>query len=130
MRRREFIAALGGSAAWPLAARGQQTYRLGILSGRARQEPNFVAFFDELPQFGVLEGQQLTVNSLGLKSREDRFPALAVELVASGVDCILGAGDAAIKAALVATRTIPILGISDDWSGLGWFVPSQARRAT
>ena len=74
MRRREFIAALGGSAAWPLAARGQQTYRLGILSGRARQEPNFVAFFDELPQFGVLEGQQLTVDSLGLKVGKIGFP--------------------------------------------------------
>ena len=51
MKRRAFIAALGGAAAWPLVARTQQAYRLGILSGRARQEPNFVAFFDELRQF-------------------------------------------------------------------------------
>jgi putative ABC transport system substrate-binding protein len=119
MRRREFIAALGGAAAWPIAARAQQGYRLGILSGRTRQEPNFMAFFDELRQFGVLEGQQLTVDSRGLNNREDRFPALATELVASGVDCILGAGDAAIKAALAASRTIPILGISDDMVGAG-----------
>ena len=119
MRRREFIAALGGAAAWPVVARAQQPYRLGILSGRARQEPNFVVFFDELQQFGILEGQHLTVDPRGLDSREDRFPALAIELVQSGVNCILGAGDAAIKAALVASPTIPILGISDDMVGAG-----------
>jgi hypothetical protein len=61
--RREFITLLGGAAAaWPLAARAQQTYRLGILSGRSRNEPNFVAFFDELRQFGIIEGKHLTVD--------------------------------------------------------------------
>jgi hypothetical protein len=40
-------------------ARAQQTYRLGVLSGRGRQEPNFVAFFDELQQFGIIEGKNL-----------------------------------------------------------------------
>jgi putative tryptophan/tyrosine transport system substrate-binding protein len=119
MRRREFIAGLGGAAAWPVVARARQAYRLGILSGRAREEPNFVAFFDELQQFGMLEGQHLTVDPRGLNSREDQFPALAIELVASGVDCILSAGDPAIKAALAATRSIPILGISDDMVGAG-----------
>jgi putative ABC transport system substrate-binding protein len=119
MKRRAFIAALGSAVAWSLAARAQQNYRPGILSGRTRQEPNFVAFFDELRQSVVLEGQHLTVDPRGLNSREDRFPALAIELVASGVDCILGAGDAAIKATLIASRTIPILGISDDMVGAG-----------
>jgi putative tryptophan/tyrosine transport system substrate-binding protein len=89
---------------------------LGILSGRALQEPNFVAFFDEMRQFGV-EGQHLTVDPRGLNSREDQFPALANELVTAGVNCILCAGDAAIEAAKIATHTIPILGISDDMVG-------------
>src|SRR5437868_14497393 len=52
MKRREFITLLGGAAVWPLAAPAQPAYRLGILSGRSRDEPNFVAFFDELRQVG------------------------------------------------------------------------------
>ena len=113
MKRREFITLLGGAAVWPLAARAQPAYRLGILSGRSRDEPNFVAFFDELRQVGIVEGQQLTVDPRGLGTREDRYPALAVELVASGADAILAAGDTAIAAAQAATRTIPIVGISN-----------------
>jgi uncharacterized protein involved in type VI secretion and phage assembly len=51
VRRRELITLIGGAAAaWPLAARAQQAYRLGILSGRSRDEPNFAAFFEELQQ--------------------------------------------------------------------------------
>jgi putative tryptophan/tyrosine transport system substrate-binding protein len=119
VKRREFIATLGGAAAWPVVARAQQAYRLGILSGRALQEPNFVAFFNEMRLFGVVEGQHLTIDPRGLNSREDQFPALATELVTAGVNCILCAGDAAIAAVQVATQTIPILGISDDMVGTG-----------
>jgi putative tryptophan/tyrosine transport system substrate-binding protein len=126
LRRRQFITLLGGAAVWPVAARAQHAYRLGILSGRSRDEPNFVAFFEELRQVGIVEGQQLTVDPRGLSTREDRYPALAVELVASGADAILAAGDAAIAAAQAATRTIPIVGISDDMVGAG-FVRSLAR---
>ena len=126
MRRREFITLIGGAAAWPLAARAQHAYRLGILSGRSRDEPNFVAFFEELRQVGIVEGEQLTVDPRGFSTREDRYPALAVELVASGAHAILAAGDAAIAAAQATTRTIPIVGISDDMVGAG-FVRSLAR---
>jgi putative tryptophan/tyrosine transport system substrate-binding protein len=85
-----------------------------------------VAFFEELRQVGIVEGQQLTVDPRGLSTREDRYPVLAVELVASGADAILAAGDAAIAVAQAATRTIPIVGISDDMVGAG-FVRSLAR---
>jgi hypothetical protein len=74
VRRRNFIALLGGAAAWPLSARAQQqTYRLAVLSGRRRQEPNFLAFFDELRQFGILEGQHLIVDPRGFGARQDQF---------------------------------------------------------
>jgi hypothetical protein len=57
MRRREFLGLVGAVAAgYPLDARAQQAYRLAFLSGRRRQEPNFLAFFDELRQL-VIEGQ-------------------------------------------------------------------------
>jgi ABC-type uncharacterized transport system substrate-binding protein len=117
MKRREFVALAVAGVAWPVTARAQQVYRLGILSGRSRQEPNFLAFFDELRQFGIIEGQHLAVDLRGFESREDQFPTLARELVASGANTILAAGDPAIPAAIAATRTLPILGISDDMVG-------------
>ncbi len=127
MKRREFIILLGGgAAAWPLAARAQRAYRLGILTGRGRQEPNYVAFFDELRQFGIAEGQHLTVDPRGFEVREDQFPALANELVASGVNAIQAAGDPAITAAQAATRSTPVLGVSGDMVGAG-LVRSLAR---
>jgi len=127
MRRREFLGVLSGTvAAWPLSAQAQQAFRLGVLSGRERGEPNFVAFFDELRQFGIVEGQHMAVDPRGFKAREDRFAALAIELVASGVNVILAGGDAAISAAQAATRAVPILGVSDDMVEAG-LVRSLAR---
>ena len=64
MRRREFIALLGGAAAWPLAARAQEagkTYRLGCLLPLPRDAPINVAFFNELQRLGFVEGKNLTV---------------------------------------------------------------------
>ena len=65
MRRREFIALMGASVAWPFAAMAQQpgrTYRLGGLSSSPRNPPAFVAMFDELRRFGFIEGQNLTID--------------------------------------------------------------------
>ena len=64
MRRREFIALAGASAAGPFAALAQapgRTYRLGCLLPRTRDAPINVAFFDELRRRGFIEGQNLTV---------------------------------------------------------------------
>jgi hypothetical protein len=62
MRRREFIALMGASVAWPFAATAQQagrTYRVGGLSSGPRNSPPFVAMFDELRRFGFIEGHNL-----------------------------------------------------------------------
>jgi putative tryptophan/tyrosine transport system substrate-binding protein len=62
MRRREFIALMGASVAWPFAAMAQQagrTYRLGFLMGAPREEAQ--AFFDELRRRGFVVGTNLTV---------------------------------------------------------------------
>ena len=69
MRRREFIAGLGGAAAWPLAARAQQptrARRIGVLLGWSETDPQFqsylAAFVQELARLGWVEGRQFTVH--------------------------------------------------------------------
>ena len=65
MRRREFIALMGASVAWPFAAMAQQagrTYRVGGLSSGPLNAPVHVAMFDELRRLGFIEGQNLTID--------------------------------------------------------------------
>jgi len=133
MRRREFMAVVGGAAAssvsWPLAARAQQagrTYRLGILHNQGPQAPQFPPFYDELRRHGFVEGQNLVVDGRGYAVRTEQFPAVAVELVKAGVDAILAGGFAAARATQEATRTIPIFALTDDMVGAG-LVTSLAR---
>ncbi len=65
MNRRELITLLSGTAAWPLSAFAQEAgrkYRIVFLSPLPRNAPNSVALFDELQQFGFVEGQNLTID--------------------------------------------------------------------
>jgi putative ABC transport system substrate-binding protein len=130
MRRRDFITLLGGAvAAWPLATRAQQTgrtYRLGVLLPLARNAPINIAFFDELRRRGIIEGQNLTIDYRTYGQHVDLVSQYAAELVKARVDAILTGGDVAIRAAQQATKTIPILGITEDLLGSG-FVNSLAR---
>jgi ABC-type uncharacterized transport system substrate-binding protein len=123
MNRREFITLLGGaSLGAPLHALAQEagrTYRLGVLNAQARQAPNFAAFFDELRQLGLVEGQNLIVDARGYAARNEHFSALAVDLVSAKVDAIVSGGPAATHAAQQATRSIPILAILDDMVAAG-----------
>ena len=129
MRRREFIALMGASVAWPFAALAQQagrTYRLGAVSSAARNTPPFVAMFDELRRRGFIMGQNLAVDWRSYGPRIDLIPQFVAELVKSQVDVILVFGDAAIRAAQQATTTIPILAGTEDIVGSG-LVSSLAR---
>jgi putative ABC transport system substrate-binding protein len=123
IRRRDFITLLGGgTAAWPLLARAQQsgrTYRLGILHNAGRQSLQFPPFFDELRRLGFVEGQNLAVDGRGYGLSTDEFPAVAVELVKARVDAIVAGGAAAARVAQAATSTIPILTLTDDMVGQG-----------
>ena len=83
MRRREFIALVGASVAWPFAAMAQQpgrTYRLGCLLPLRRDAPVNVAFFDELRRRGFVEGQNLTVEWRTYGEHVDLIPQYAAEL--------------------------------------------------
>jgi putative ABC transport system substrate-binding protein len=130
MRRREFIALVGGAAAArPLAVRAQEaarTYRLGVLTFSARNAPYMVAMFEELRRQGFTEGQNLTVDWRECGQRIDLISEFGEDLVKDRVDVIYAAGNTTIRAAQLATATLPILGITDDMVGSG-LVNSLAR---
>jgi putative ABC transport system substrate-binding protein len=129
MRRREFIALLGASVAWPCATMAQQagrTYRLGCLFPLTRDAPINVGFFEELRRRGFIEGQNLTVEFRAYGLHVDLISQYATELVKARVDVITTGGNAGVSAAQQATKTIPILAIADDMLRSG-YVNSLAR---
>ena len=132
MKRRAFITLLGGAAAWPLAARGQQSTklpRIGILwPNPLTTSGHFVdAFRQGLGELGYVDGQNMTIEFRTAEGRMERLPDLAAELVRLPVDVILTATSPTIRAAQQATRTIPIvMGNSQDPVSEG-FVASLAR---
>ena len=130
MRRRNFIALLGATVAWPLRARAQEagrTYRLGCLLPLTHDALINIAFFDELRRRGFIEGQNLTVEYRAYGLHVDLISEYAAELVNARVDVIVTAGiDDTIRAAQQATKTIPILAMAGDMVGSG-LVGSMAR---
>jgi len=120
MRRREFIALMGASIAWPFAAMAQEpgrTYRLGCLLPPPRDTPMDIAFFDELRRHGFIEGQNLTVEYRAYAQHVDLIPQYATELVQARVDVITTAGEEAVRAVQQATKTIPIVAEVGDMLG-------------
>ena len=107
--RREFIALLGGAAAWPLAARAQQHAmpRIGILllGGPEPMGP----FREALHELGYVEGRNVEIEVRSAQGQASRLPELAAELVGRKVDIIVASLTPAIAAAKNATRDIPIV---------------------
>jgi putative tryptophan/tyrosine transport system substrate-binding protein len=128
-RRREFIALLAGAAAaWPLAAGAQEvgrTYRLGFLLPTARQTPMLDAFFDELRLNGFIEGKNLVVLP-GFEATDDNLTNRAAALVSATPDAIISGPAPPLRALQAITRTIPLIGMSEDMVGEG-LVASLAR---
>jgi ABC-type uncharacterized transport system substrate-binding protein len=115
MRRRDFIKVIGGTAAWPLVARAQQSALLVVefLSGVSPGPfaRRLAAFREGLQQTGYVDGQNVTVKYPRATEGQqyDRLPALAAELVRRRVAVIVAYTDAAALAAKAATTTIPIV---------------------
>jgi putative tryptophan/tyrosine transport system substrate-binding protein len=133
MRRREFIAGLG-VAAWPLAARAQQTAMpvIGLLRIQSLESMRdlIAAFRSGLADTGFVEGQNLAIEYRSAEGQSNRLPALAADLVRRQV-AVIATPDSttATFAAKAATRTIPIVfGTGGDPVDLG-LVGNLARPA-
>ena len=115
MRRREFIALVGGAAVWPLTGHAQQTTLpvVGFLSSRSPGESTDVvaAFRKGLRQMGFVEGQNAIIAFRWAEGRYERLPALASDLVDLRVAVLFAAGGSpsglAAKAATSTRRRAP-----------------------
>ena len=131
MKRREFIAAIGGVATMPLAARAQQAAMpvVGVLDGGSADSiRHLVSFREGLAEAGYVEGQSVVLEYRWAEGRYERFPKLVTELVRRHVSAIaIPTSTPASLAAKAATTTIPIVfSVGDDPVKLG-LVASLAR---
>jgi len=113
IQRRNFISLLGSAAAWPLVARGQQpvTPLVGLLSvGSFGANTSSTAGFRQgLSEAGFDEGHTVAIEYRWGEGRFDRLPAFAVDLVNRRAAVIFANGPPAVRAAMAATTTIPIV---------------------
>jgi putative ABC transport system substrate-binding protein len=113
MRRRDFLAVLGGAAAWPGVARAQQQPMpiVGMLSGTsAAASTTYLAGFRQgLSGAGYVEGKNIAFEPRWADGHYDRLASLAAELVRRPVDVIVAGGIPGVLAAKAATSTIPIV---------------------
>jgi putative ABC transport system substrate-binding protein len=112
--RRKFLAALGGSAAWPIAAGAQQVVPplvgyLGAFSARAEAVSRMPGFKLGLSQTGNIEGQNVRIEYRYADGQFDRLPALAEDLVRRKPVAIMTGGPPSVRALKASTATIPIV---------------------
>src|SRR6516165_12818635 len=116
MKRRAFITLLGGAAAWPLAARAQESERMrriGALLYPAADDPtaeaSIAAFRQGLQRLGWSEGRNISIDLRWGGADLERVRRYAAELVASAPDLILVSSGSALAALQNVTRTVPIV---------------------
>ena len=118
MRRREFIAGLGGAAAWPLVARAQKperVRRVGILLFNSPQTDPIGPLLEGLQGLGYVDGKTIAIDYRYAEGKAERLPNLAVELVQLKPDVIFAYGGDVAPHAKNATGSIPIVAmVSND----------------
>src|SRR4030081_1453168 len=124
MKRRDFIAGLGATAAWPLAARAQQPGKFPTIGFLGTTTPSawgsyVPAFVQRLNELGWVEGRTVAIEYRWAEGRNERFDEVAAEFARLKVDVIVTSGGAGV-AVKRATSTIPIvLGLANDPVGSG-----------
>jgi putative ABC transport system substrate-binding protein len=117
MKRRDFITLLGGAAAWPVAALGQQGERLrriGVLMAATPDDPEYQsrirAFQQGLAALGWVDGRNVRIDARWAGTNADDIRKHAVELTAFAPDAIVGgSGTTTVAPLLQATLTVPIV---------------------
>ena len=128
MRRRDFIALLGGgAAAWPLAARAQQPERIkriGVLMSFEASDPEGqarkTAFVQRLQHLGWTEGNNIQIDTRWAGDDADRERQYSAELVALAPDVILASDSPSVAALQRVTHTVPIVFAIVHRSGRRW----------
>ena len=132
MKRRAFIAALGGMAAWPMVARGQQPPNMPTIgylgpTTPAVESQRVAAFVQRLHELGWIEGRTIAIEYRWAEGRSERFTEIAAEFVRLKVDVVATYATTPVIAAKQATSVIPIVfAVAGDPVGAG-LVASLAR---
>jgi putative tryptophan/tyrosine transport system substrate-binding protein len=114
MRRREFMVALGGATAWPLAARAQVTKRIGVLMAGLTENDSegqlrIAAFRQGLQNLGWIEGRNIHIEERWPGGNAERLRAFAADLVGMRPDVIFAGNEAATMALHQTAGTLPIV---------------------
>jgi putative ABC transport system substrate-binding protein len=131
LRRREFIAALGGAAAWPLAAwaqQGDRVRRVGVLQNAAATDVEYqgylAAFVEEMRRLGWREGQNLRLDVRWNAGHAILSRTSAAELIRLMPDVIVTSSSVNLAAVEQATKTIPIVFVNVNDPVAQGFVPN------
>ena len=135
IRRRDFIALLGGATTWPLAARGQQqgdrVRRIGVLSGLAPDDQEGqrrnATFLQALQALGWTVGRNVRIDYRWGVGNPELYRRLAAELAALAPDVILTNGTSTVGPMLQTTRTVPVVFVNVTDPVAGGFVESLVR---
>jgi ABC-type uncharacterized transport system substrate-binding protein len=114
MRRREFIAVVGGATAWPLVARaqqGEQMRRVAVLMSldNPEQRTNHAAFLQSLKQLGWVDGQNVRIETRWAEGDASTIRKNATDALAFAPDVVVVSGNATMVPLSQATRTVPIV---------------------